>query len=53
VAPWKSDLLENEKIAFSWRPEKAIFRKTKNHFFNAAQEKRFFGKRKNLFFLAP
>jgi hypothetical protein len=49
----KTDFSENEKIAFSWRLDKTIFRKTENQFFNAAQKKRFYFKRKNLFFLAP
>ena len=29
VALWKRDLSENEKMPFSWRPEKALFRRQK------------------------
>jgi hypothetical protein len=35
MPPRKSDFLVNEKIYFSWRLEKAIFRKPKYSFFMA------------------
>jgi hypothetical protein len=41
-----------KKIAFSWRPEKAIFSKPKKLVYRGDLKKRFFGERKNRFFVS-
>jgi hypothetical protein len=54
MAPSISDFLETgKKIAFSWSPEKAIFRKPKQIAFNGALKNPFFGKRKIAFSWRP
>jgi len=52
MAPSKSDFLDTEKIAFSWLPEKAIFRKKEKWLHRGSLKKRFFGYKKR-FFVAP